>query len=340
MIIGFGNYLKDYLELYNISQKEFALRLGITPKHLNEIINKNIDMSDELIGAISSITGIQADFIFGIEQQKKNKRYFLEKFHTEKNLKKYINNYEYKEIEKLNWVHFKNKNDTYQMANDILNFIKFRNFDCLEDFRNHILFKRKETKDYYKLVLWLARCDEISQKQKVNEYSKDCFDKIIKFLEKERMNPLNIEKLKEKFNNYGIYFVIEEALKGSKIRGSFKVKGKNPAIYLTKLYKDKASFYYALYHELGHLKTDFNKGKNKVMIVEDDSQEKRADEFAQNQMIPVLAWKNIQSNMDEKELLRISKKNHIPMCFITTRLAYLKIIEYNHPLYIKYKETI
>ena len=43
MIIGFGNYLKDYLELYNISQKEFALRLGITPKHLNEIINKNID---------------------------------------------------------------------------------------------------------------------------------------------------------------------------------------------------------------------------------------------------------------------------------------------------------
>ena len=340
MIIGFGNYLKDYLELYNISQKEFALRLGITPKHLNEIINKNIDMSDELIYAISSLTDISADFIFKIEQQKKNKRYFLEKFRTEDNLKKYINNYEYKESEKLNWIHFKNKSDTYQMANDILNFIKFRNFDCLDGFKKHVLFKKKDTKDYYKLILWLARCDELSKNQKVKEYDNNSLYKMIAFLEKERMKPLNIEKLKQILNNYGIYLVIEEALKGSKIRGSFKVKGKNPAIYLTKLYKDKASFYYALYHELGHLKTDFNQGKNKVIIEGDSKQENRADEFAQNQMIPDSIWKNIKSNIDEKELLKISKKNNIPMCFITTRLAYFKIIEYNHPLYTKYKEAI
>lgn len=340
MIIGFGNYLKDYLELYNISQKEFALRLGITPKHLNEIIQKNIDMSDELICAISLITDIKVDFIIKIEQQKKNKRYFLEKFNTETNLKKYMNNFKCREIEKLNWIHFKNKNDTYQTANDILNFIKFKNFDCLDEYKNNILFKKKDTNDYYKLILWLARCDELSTTQKVREYKREYFIKLIDYLKNERNNKLNIEKLRLKFNDYGIYLVIEEALEGSKIRGSFKVKGKNPAIYLTKLYKDKASFYYALYHELGHLKSDFNKGKNKVIIEDNEEQEMKADRFAQEEMIPNDIWNNIKMNIEENKLLKISKENNIPMCFITSRLSYLKLINYNHPLYIKYKEII
>ena len=38
-MIYFGKYLKDYLEYSNISQTEFAMRMGITQKHMNEILN-------------------------------------------------------------------------------------------------------------------------------------------------------------------------------------------------------------------------------------------------------------------------------------------------------------
>ena len=36
---GFGSMLNDYLEYHKISQTEFADRLGISQKHMNEIIN-------------------------------------------------------------------------------------------------------------------------------------------------------------------------------------------------------------------------------------------------------------------------------------------------------------
>lgn len=38
-MICFGNYLKDYIESRDISQSEFATKLGITQKHINEILS-------------------------------------------------------------------------------------------------------------------------------------------------------------------------------------------------------------------------------------------------------------------------------------------------------------
>ena len=35
MSIGFGNFLEDYLEFYNITQSEFASRLNISQNHMN-----------------------------------------------------------------------------------------------------------------------------------------------------------------------------------------------------------------------------------------------------------------------------------------------------------------
>lgn len=35
-MFGFSEYLKDYLEFYNISQTEFAIRMGTTQKQMND----------------------------------------------------------------------------------------------------------------------------------------------------------------------------------------------------------------------------------------------------------------------------------------------------------------
>ena len=94
---------------------------------------------------------------------------------------------------------------------------------------------------------------------------------------------------------------VEEALKGTKVRGCTKVIGNNPAVYMTCYLKEKSSFYFALYHELGHVKSDYNRAKSKVIIDGDDSLEKRADLFAVNQMIDEKTYKLILENFDDKE---------------------------------------
>ena len=46
-----------------------------------------------------------------------------------------------------------------------------------------------------------------------------------------------------------------------------------------------------LFHELGHCKSDYNEGKNKVIIDGNDLKEEKADKFALEVMIPEKIWK-------------------------------------------------
>ena len=69
---------------------------------------------------------------------------------------------------------------------------------------------------------------------------------------------------------------VKKALTGTKIRGCFRVKGKQPAIYVTDNYAGKDSFFFELFHELGHCKSDYNEGKNKVIIDGNDLKEEKS----------------------------------------------------------------
>jgi len=138
-------------------------------------------------------------------------------------------------------------------------------------------------------------------------------------------------------NKYGIIFVCEKALPGTKVRGCFKVKLNTPAIYITDNYSGKDSFFFEIFHELGHCKSDYNEAKSKVIVDANEEQEKRADEFALDMMIDKMAWKEIEIDYCENNLLKISNKYKIPMSFFVGRLAKLRKITYSSELYNKYK---
>jgi len=143
-----------------------------------------------------------------------------------------------------------------------------------------------------------------------------------------------LEKIKEVLNKYGIYFVCEKALPGTKIRGCFKVKGKQPAVYVTDNYAGKDSFFFELFHELGHCKSDYNEGKNKIIIDGNEKKEEKADKFALEVMIPENVWNEIINGKIEKNKLeKISQTEKIPMSFIVGRLAKKDLITYRSRLY-------
>ena len=113
---------------------------------------------------------------------------------------------------------------------------------------------------------------------------------------------------------------------------------KKPAIYITKNYSGKDSFYYELFHELGHCKSDYNEAKSKVIVEGDEKKEERADNFAINIMISKEIWKEIEEDYSENNLKVISEKYKIPMSFIVGRLAKLNFIKYNNKLISKYRD--
>ena len=91
--------LKDYLELNDISNTEFATRIGITPKHLIEILSGNSELTLSLIESISIVTGIPKDYILEIESNAKNEDK-VNKFLEENNItiSNYLSKFHYKEL--------------------------------------------------------------------------------------------------------------------------------------------------------------------------------------------------------------------------------------------------
>lgn len=334
-MIYFGKYLKDYLEFNNISQSEFAIRMGITQKHMNELLNGKTNITLEMAANIERLTGIDSKFIIQIENSRKMKENILKQYESIDNLKKeIIKEYHVKELQKINWVLFKDETDILQTCIDLLDFLKIKDFSIINKLEEQVLFK-KNSENFKLLALWLAHCDNEVKKQEVKEYSSINFMFLINDLKELAFEEnYDINKVRKLLNAYGIYFAHEKALPGSKVRGCFKVKGKQPAIYVTDNYAGKDSFYFELFHELGHCKSDYNVAQNKVIIDGNDEKEKRADEFAINTMISNEIWEEImQSNLVEKNIIEISKKYKIPMSFIVGRLAKMKIIDYKSKLY-------
>ena len=66
-MVCFGEYLKDYLEYNKISQTEFALRMGVTQKHINDIISGRQNITLEIAASIERLTKIPSNFIISIE---------------------------------------------------------------------------------------------------------------------------------------------------------------------------------------------------------------------------------------------------------------------------------
>ena len=338
MSSGFGKHLKEYLEFYNISQSEFATRLNITQKHMNEILNGKTDISLDIALAIQNLTDIPVEFIIKSEYKKKIENYLYLKY-SEQELKNMLKKrFLIKELEERGWIKFNNITNIVQNYIDIFEYLKVRDFEALDKINEKTLFK-KTGDDINKLSLWIARCDNLSKEQKVETYIKENFNFLIDDLKKLAYEEsINIEKIQKLLNCYGIYFVVEKALTGSKVRGCFKVKMKNPAIYITKNYSGKDSFYYELFHELGHCRSDYNEAKSKVIVEGDEKKELRADNFAINTMISKDIWEEIVKDYSENNLKMISSKYKIPMSFIVGRLAKLNYIKYTNKLLVKYKE--
>jgi Zn-dependent peptidase ImmA (M78 family) len=106
---------------------------------------------------------------------------------------------------------------------------------------------------------------------------------------------------------------------------------------MTKHFKEKPSFYFTLYHELMHLKRDYNKLKNKTIIDEDDTEDEM-NALALNEMIDEKIYKEILNKYYDKD--RIALENNIPLSFLYTRLAREGRISYRSSEYLKNIEKI
>ena len=334
--VRFKDFLIDYLEANNITNKDFANRLGITPKHLIDILSGTTQLSSQLIDKISFITDIPADYIYRIESNY-NLESRIDTFLIREDLSEtdYLNKFDYKYLIKDNYIDITDKNDKLEIIKDILKFLRVPSPEEIYKIDNNAYFKSKNDKPEL-LLLWLEKCYRETLKQKVSEYHKENIDVLVDYISKSAKDGKYVEEeLINEFNKNGIFLVIQDDIPGSKIRGAFKVHRGIPAIYLTHKHKRIADIYFALLHELAHCKTDFNKAQATNLISYetcDDKKEVKRDNQAFNWAVDDNYYYNICCKKDYD----IEKETEFPKCFVLYRLAKDGKIKYSDSKYQKY----
>ena len=340
MMNKFGRELGEFLEFKNISIKEFADRINTTSKNLIDIIKGNVELSQNMIYNISFITGIPISYIENTEQNYKMDKViknYLDENHL--SIRNYINRFSYKELANEYQVKYSDSRNDYAIAKDILKYLRITNPNSLTKENNVIFYKSKNDKPEL-LALWLERCNRIIENQEVEKYTKQNINKLVEFIKMEASNnSFDENKLIMEFNKNGIFLAIQDDLRGTKVRGAFKVLNDKPAIYITRKHKRYADIYFALLHELAHCKSDFNRAKSGSIITmlddkETEDYEIKADMQALDWMISNKIYDKIKNNYKNIEELDVVKS------FFVYRLARDKIIKYSDSLYQKYNPLV
>lgn len=337
--IKFADYLKEYLEFNNITNKDFANRIGITPKHLIDVLSGKCELSSQLIDSISIVTDIPSDYIYRIELNYKFEAE-IEAYLKKENItiSKYLNKFSYQYLIKNNWINFIDKNNKMELVKDILKFLRVKNPETVYQIDEKTYFKSKNNKPEL-LLLWLEKCYRETLKQNVQSYNKENIEKLVSFIRELALKNIFDEKvLVEKFNKNGIALVIQEDIPGSKIRGAFKVHKETPSIYITYKHNRIADIYFALLHELAHCKRDFNQAKatNLVSFDNDFEIENLADKQAYEWMVDSKYYEKIIKTMN----YNVECETKYPKSFIVYKLAKDKKIEYSSTVYQKYNFLI
>lgn len=338
--LRFKDYLIDYLEFNNITNKEFAKRIGTSEQRLIDILSGNCDISTNLITNISLVTNIPMEYILRIEASYKLEM-AIEDYLKKENMtmKNYLNKFNYKFLIKEKYIDFIDKDDPLEIIKDILKYLRVTSPEKVYEIDSKIYFKSKNDKPEL-LLLWLEKCYRETLKQKVSEYHKENIYILIDYiLDCASKNIFDKQKLIEKFNQNGIYLVIQKDLPGSKIRGAFRVHRNIPAIYLTYKHQRIADIYFALLHEVAHLKSDFNKAKATSLVTyEDDHEEieRKRDQQAFNWMVDDHYYTEVCCKKDYD----ISLENHYPKCFIVYRLAHDGYLKYRSKTYQMFNPKI
>ena len=328
----FGKELGRFLDFYNISINDFADRIDTTPKNLIDIIEGRVALSFNMICNIAFISEISADYIFKVEESFKVDNN-IDKYLEENNLtiKKYLKRFNIKEVEKKYKILIRDEKHDYTILEDIFKYLRITNPELIYKKNNHIFYKSKNDKPEL-LALWLEHCYRTVRNQELGIYNKNNIDKLVSFVRKEASNNrFDKERLIKEFNKNGIFLAIEPDLEGAKIRGAFRVLNDKPAIYLTPKYKRIADIYFALFHELAHCKSDYNRAKSGSFvsienIKSEEDYEIRANKTAFNWMVNDKAYNDIVKNKN------YDNNNEIKS-FLVYRLAQDGHISYKSKLY-------
>lgn len=280
-----GESIREQLENRGLSQKEFALRMGMSEKHISNLINGKAELTPPTAQKLESVLGVPARFWMNLEAiYRENLAKALAEIEMEKDVEA-SKNFPYAQMEKFGWV--KNTKNPIERVGQLRRFFEVANLGVIDSLKipgiaYRVTYKRGNSD--YALAAW-------AQRARIEARDVNCSPISIQKLEDSLLNirAMTCEspeefcpKLKKVLSDCGIAIVFLPHIGGSFLHGASFFDGNHIVMGLTVRGKDADKFWFSLFHEIHHIIAgDINDNAPKT-----PEQERACDLFAQNKLIP------------------------------------------------------
>ena len=337
-----GTIIREYLDEVKITQKELAIRIGSSEKHISNVLNGNARLTEEFALKLEKIL-VDIPASYWLNYESKYREYLARQ---EEILK--INNWNLDDISKrfrFSEV-FKDLGlSLTEQAIEMLKLLKISDFDNFDKTYNNLAVDFMEDGgEKEAIAIWLNLCEEEIEIQNDDiehvVFDKNKLEKSLnkfKILSNNNNTDASIRSCRKLCNKLGIYLVFCESITNSKVRGALTTYKGHPVIYISGRFKSHSHIWFAFMHEIGHLILHYNQKDIMISMEEDDEthnvKELEANKFARDFFVKPDDYNNFimisNGNFTKELILEFSKKQDVLPEFVVARLQHDKKIEYS-----------
>jgi len=325
-----GATIKEQLSERGMTQKEFAVRMDLSEKHISKLINGDVHLTPDVALRLELVLGVPASFWNNLEaiyREKVNAAIAENKLEEDERIAK---QFPYAEMEKYGWV--ASATTAKEKAINLRRFFEVVELPLIADKRiTKIAYRRlviTEKKDLA-VMAWVQQARLVSRKIDTKPIN---ISKVINYIPRIReMTLLDpdafCEELEMLLSDCGIAIVFLPHLTGSGLQGASFVEGKKIVVGVTVRGKDADRFWFSLFHEIGHIVMG-HIGQEDGTSIED---EKDADEWAANALIPKLEYMAFlkKGNYSKQSVIDFSQLIGIDKGIVVGRLQNDAVIKHN-----------
>ena len=280
-----GYYVKEIVDEYGLTQEDFAKRLDTTPKTLSKLINGEQNLSREMALKLSRLLGNSVNYWLNLQSAYDA---LLTEFESAQEMER-----ERQILDKMDYNYFRDnyglpdlprkKEEQIVAVRELLQLSSLNvlsKYDMAASFRSASLEKTTPNIIRSNAMVQIAINEAMqvdAPKFNKQTFTRAAFYALSLTTQHDSFYPL----IKEAFRKAGVILIVMPNMKGSKINGATKKINDKIMLMVNdrRLYSD--TFWFTLFHEIGHIMNgDFG------MSLENSDREKKADDYARNQLIP------------------------------------------------------
>ncbi len=326
-----GYFIEDFINFYGITQKDFADRVGTTPKNLCLIIKGDQSLTKDMAKKLASVTNMSVEMWMNIQRG-------FDELQEEIDNKHRLNI----EDEVTSDISYSDLHSTYALADlprkkneqktEVKHSLGYSNLTPLGQVPQGACCSRSKNLTRRNIVrsnIMIIFAENAAIKTETASFNRAKIDSTVEFALTQTTNYEGLySALQEAFKKIGIAFFVLPNLPGAKLRGATKRMKRKVMLLVNNTMKTVDTFYFTLLHEIAHIK---NKDWGASMEEDEGEAEERANRYAEDMLIPPDAYSSffLKRCYDRESIISFASSINRDPGIVVARLQKDGVVRYD-----------